>query len=280
MPSSASGRSAASSAKPYVSASGRSCARRRPHGIADVDRRRRATLEEEPALGLEVGVHRPVQVEVVLGQVREGERGEVDAVESPERGAVRGRLHRAASVARVEHLAECALEVDRLGRRAHGRAPLAADPELDRPDQARLPPRRFEDRVEQECGRRLPVRPGDACDLELLGRSSEELDRRRGHRLPRVRDDELRHARGHGVLDDERRRSGIDRALGELVPVEPRSRAHRRRARPGRPHGCHRRDLRSRPGCPRRPGSEQGFLRCVKAALGRREGTNAGCCYW
>jgi hypothetical protein len=95
--------------------------------VADVDRRGRSSLDEEPALRLEVRLHRPVQVEVVLGQVRERERGEADPVEAPELGAVRRRLHRGAAVARVEHLAERALEVDRLGCGANCRPCLAAD---------------------------------------------------------------------------------------------------------------------------------------------------------
>ena len=102
---------------------------------------------------------------MVLRQVREDERGEADAVEPAERRAVRRRLHARAAVAGVEHLPELALQVDRLGRRAHGRPPLAADAALDRPEQPGPPAGRGEDRVEQERRRRLAVRAGDAGDL-------------------------------------------------------------------------------------------------------------------
>ena len=60
-------------------------------------------------------------------QVREDERVEADAVEPVQHRGVRGRLERDAAVARVEHLAERPLQVDRLGRRAHDRPRLAAD---------------------------------------------------------------------------------------------------------------------------------------------------------
>jgi hypothetical protein len=50
--------------------------------VADVHRRgRRGGSREQPALGCEVLVHRPVEVEVVLAQVREDERVEADAIE-------------------------------------------------------------------------------------------------------------------------------------------------------------------------------------------------------
>ena len=126
--------------------------------VADVHRGGRALLGEEPPLGVEVALDRAVEVEVVLGQVREDERREAHAVEPAELRAVRGRLHRAAAVTAVEHLAEAALEVDRLRRRPEGRTALAADPALDRAEQAGPPAARGEDRVEQERGRGLPVR--------------------------------------------------------------------------------------------------------------------------
>jgi len=45
---------------------------------------------------------------------------------------VRGHLHRACDVARVEHRLERALQVDRLGRRAHNLVFYAADHARDR----------------------------------------------------------------------------------------------------------------------------------------------------
>ncbi len=158
---------------------------------------------------------------MVLRQVRERERAEADALETAELGAVRGRLHRGAAVARVEHPPERSVEVDRLRGRADRRVRLAADPGLDRPEQARLAAGRAEDRVEHEGGRRLAVRPGDGRDLELVRRTAEEPWRRLRHGEPGVGDHDLWHARGHGVLDDERSGSRLDRPPSQLVPVEP-----------------------------------------------------------
>ena len=132
---------------------------------------------------------------------------------------MRGRLERAAAVAGVEHLPERALEVDRLGRRAHGRPALAADPRLDRADQAGLPAGGLEDGVEQERGRRLAARAGHARDLQRLGRAAEELVGRDRHRLARAVDHELRHRQVERPLDHERDGAVLDRLRREVVAV-------------------------------------------------------------
>ena len=192
--------------------------------VIDVDRGGRGLgLQEEAPLRFEVALHRAVEVEVVRRQVREDERGEADAVEAVERGGVRGGLHRAAFVAGVEHLAEGALEVDRLGRRADDRPPLAGHARLDRAEEARPAARRGEDRVDEVRGRRLTVRAGDADDVELVRRVAEEDVGRDGHGRAAVVDHELWHLRVYGPLDDERRGAGRDRLRRELVPVDVRA---------------------------------------------------------
>jgi hypothetical protein len=154
-----------------------------PPRVADVyGRRRRCGPDEESALGQEVLLHRPVEVEVVLGEVGEDERVEPDAVEAVQHRRVRRRLERDAAVAGVEHLPERPLQVDRLGSRSHDGPNLAADSALDGSEQTRAPARCLEDRVKQEGGRRLAVRPRHAGDLELSGRLAEEDVRCRRHR--------------------------------------------------------------------------------------------------
>ena len=104
--------------------------------VADVDRRRRPRLASKSrALRLEVALHRAVEVEVVLRQVREDERREADAVEPAQLEPCE-----VASIAQVrspgvEHLPEAPLQVDRLGRRSSRRPALAADAALDRAEQ-------------------------------------------------------------------------------------------------------------------------------------------------
>src|SRR5205085_188059 len=78
--------------------------------VADVYRgRRRLVAGEQPPLRLEVPLERAVEVEVVLGQVREDEHGEADAIQAAELRAVRSRLHRDTAVAGVQHRSKAAL---------------------------------------------------------------------------------------------------------------------------------------------------------------------------
>ena len=95
-------------------------------------------------------------------------------------------------VACVEHLAEASAGGRSPRRSCACRAALAADPVLDRAEQTGPAAGRGEDREEEEGRGRLPVRAGDAADLELARRLSEEGVGREGHGLARVADDELR----------------------------------------------------------------------------------------
>ena len=187
--------------------------------VADVHGRGRIAVDEEPPLRLEVRLHVAVEVQMILAEIGEDERGEAHAVEPVQLRRMRRRLHRARAVARVEHLAEGPLQVDRLGRRAHDAAPLAADARLHRAEQPWTAAGRGEDGEEQERRRRLAARPGDAGHLELLRRPAEELVRRRRHRRARARDDELRHRQVERPLDDESHGAPLHRLRRELVTV-------------------------------------------------------------
>ena len=200
-------------------------------GVADVHDNVPA-LGEEAALRLEVLLHRPVKVEMVLAQVREDEDREARAVETPFCRRDRRRFHHAHVVAGSDHLAEQALQVDRLGRVEGRRADLVSDAALDTAEQPRVSSCRLEDRPEQKRGRRLSARAGDTDDLELAGRIAEELDGGPRHRLAHARDDELKRVDLEPALDDERGGSCRKRCPGEVVPVRLRTRnAEEERAR-------------------------------------------------
>ena len=156
---------------------------------------------------------------MVVAEVREDEHRESDAVEAVEDGRVRRGFHRARPVARVEHLAEQPLQVDRLRRRPHDTSSLAAHACLDRPEQPRAPAGSGENREEEEARRRLAARAGDADDLELAGRLAEEHVRCGRHRSAGVRNHDLRHRQRELTLYDERHRPRLDRSAGEVVPV-------------------------------------------------------------
>jgi hypothetical protein len=176
-------------------------------------------LGEEPALRVEVLLHRAVKVEVVLAQVGEDQHPEADAEQALQGGAVGGGLERARAVARVQHLAEGALEIDRLAGRPGGRAALSADAVLDRAEEPGTTPCGREDGEEEKGGRRLPVRAGDAGDLELPRRVSEESIGSKSHGFSGVADEELGRRQLERPLDDERGRPVGDGVGGELVSV-------------------------------------------------------------
>ena len=161
---------------------------------------------------------------MILRQVREHETRETRAVEAVQGRRVRGGLERAAAVARVEHLAERRLEVDRLRRRVDGGTALAADSPLHGAHEPRASARSGEHREEQERRRRLPVRARHGRDLELGARATVEGVGRGRHGGSGVGDEELRDAGPAGgelepALDDEARRAAGDCLRSVIVAV-------------------------------------------------------------
>src|SRR4051812_4791618 len=99
-----------------------------PVGVVGVrDPHARQLRGEQPPLGLEVVLHRGMEVQVVLVEVGEHRGGDPDRVRPPQLERVRGDLHRARDIAGVEHRAERPLQVDRLRRRARRLVLDAAD---------------------------------------------------------------------------------------------------------------------------------------------------------
>ena len=169
---------------------------------------------------------------MVLAQVREDERVEADAVEPPERRAVRRRLERDAAVARVEHLAEEPLEIDRLRRRERRRAPLAADDPLDRPDQARPAPAASRIACSRNAVVVLPFVPVTPATSSSFVGSPKNTSAATAIAARASSDDELRNVDVERPLDDERGRAALDRLPGEVVPVDALARnAEEERAR-------------------------------------------------
>ena len=146
-------------------------------------------------------------------------RGDVDPVRAAQFQRVRGDLHRARDVAAVEHLAERALEVDRLRRRPDDRPLLAAHDRLDRAEQPARQPGALEQRADEERGRGLAVRARDAGDLQRRRRIAVEPRRGRAIAARTSLHHHLGHAEPERARDDERRRPARDRVGSEVVPV-------------------------------------------------------------
>ena len=224
--------------------------------VADVHDRRVGLIEER-AFRLVVRVHRAVVVEVILRQVGEDEHREARPREPSLRLCDRGRLHHARVVVAFEHLAEEALQVDRLGGVQPGGSLLARDHALDVRQQPGAAPGRCEDRVQQERGGGLAVRAGDPRHGELARRVVEEERRRGRHRGPRVGHAELWQVDADALFDHERRSARRRSDRGERMAVVVRAaQAEEERAGPHRP---------------RVVGEVADVDRCLVYDLGRRE---------
>ncbi len=157
--------------------------------IIGVDHRRRVGRQEageQPGLGLEIGLHRGVVIEMVLREIGEPRRRQPHPIQPPLVQPMRRGLHRAVRHARRRGLGQEALEGDRIGRGvAERRAPGAFDPrgaDIDRRMAHRHP------QLPRETGDRgLAVGAGDRDHRGGLG--AKEQRRRHGQRGPGV----LRH---------------------------------------------------------------------------------------
>ena len=144
-------------------------------------------IEEDPLRG-EVVLEVFVKVEVVLREVREDGRGEMDAVRPLQRQRVRRHFHHRVAHAGVDHLREPLLQHDGIGRGAIGHEALVAGAVFDRADEADRLAGGVEDRLDHLRRRRFPRGAGDADERELVRGTAVE-----------IRGDERE--RGAGVVD-------------------------------------------------------------------------------
>ena len=178
--------------------------------VVDVDDRRLAVFRAFPAHKVEkarfralVVVERLMVVEMILREVREHRRIELDARHAVLVERVRRDFHDDGVHAAPRHIGEHALQDDDVGRRVVNGQGLILDEDLDRADESDLASRRAQDRARHVARRRLAVRARDADDAHLLRRVVVE------ERHDAIeRGSEMRHAQdGFGSLRQ------LDRAL-------------------------------------------------------------------
>ena len=127
-------------------------------GVADAHL---AVLEQD-GLGVAVGLHGLVEVQVVLGEIGEDAHGEADAVHPLQKQGVGGGLHHHVGAAGGAHPGEQLLELQGLRRGALRGDRLAADHVLVGADEAHLGPRLLlQDGLQQIGGGGLAVGAGD-----------------------------------------------------------------------------------------------------------------------
>ncbi len=136
-----------------------------------------------------------MEVEVVLGEVREGRDAEAHGVDAVEREAVARHLHHEMGRARVDHLTGEARDVVGLGRRVGRGAGDAGAAEGHRAHHRWPTASRAHRRLEQGGRRGLAVGARDADYLERARRLAVDQLRRFGQGAPRVQRDGHRHGR-------------------------------------------------------------------------------------
>ena len=192
-----------------------------PAVVGDDDRGRGAV--EQRRLRAEVLLHVRVEVEMVLGQVRERADRELDPPDPSHRQRVAGHLHRDVRRAALAHHREQCLGF-RCFRGGEARLDrVVADQGGHRSDQAAHPSRGLQTRAHEEGRRGLPARAGHAEDVYFAARVAVDA---RGHRSDRgadVGDGQHRHAVGYecraGRVGEDGDGTGSDRLLGIARPV-------------------------------------------------------------
>ena len=144
-------------------------------GVVGVDHAHAAVLEQD-RLGVAVGLHGLVEIQVVLGQVREDAHGVGNPVHPVQHQGVGGDLHHHMGAARLPHLGQQGLQVPGLRRGPlrgdHG----IADHVLVRADEAHLGPQHLlQHRLQEIRGGGLAVGAGDADHGHVLRRVAVEV---------------------------------------------------------------------------------------------------------
>ena len=144
-------------------------------GVVEVDHRRtQAGPGEELGLGLPVGRHVAVVVEMVLGEVGEHGQGDAGTGQAVLGDADRRRLDRAGREAAVSEIAQGVLQRHRVGRGQAGGHLLAGLADAQGADHAAAPLQPGERLGDPPGGRGLAVGAGDGDDIEPFARHAEK----------------------------------------------------------------------------------------------------------
>ena len=147
---------------------------------------------EQQRLGLEVVLHRRVEIQVILAQVRKRHHVEVHAAHAAQLQSVAGYLHHQVRGAFGNHACQQGLQRGRLRSGQRGRNRLAIDTSAGGTDQPHLQSGIQQGLLYQVAGGGLAGCAGDANGLQLAGRVAVHLRRHRTHPLANVVDDDAR----------------------------------------------------------------------------------------
>ena len=175
---------------------------------------------EQLHLGLEIGLHGMVKIEVILRQVRENRGVELDIARPALLQGVGGDFHRHGAASGGADLEKQLLQIKRFGRGARRGQNPVADFIPDRADQSRAHLHAFAKVFEQERRRRLAVGAGDPGDFQPERRPPVELRSEIGQRVARVLDHDERGAHlGLFLFGDDCDRPTVDGLFDEFIPI-------------------------------------------------------------
>ena len=158
------------------------------HFIVDVEDAEAGPVEEQ-RLGLPVGLHGLVEIQVILGQIGKGRHRKGNAVHPVQEQGVGGNLHHHMGASGLGHLREQPLELKALRGGALRGDHLIADHVLDRADQTHLRAQSLLQHGFQQVGHRgLAVGAGDAQNGHFLRRVAEPIRSQHSQRDPGIRD--------------------------------------------------------------------------------------------
>ena len=134
------------------------------------------TVSEQDGLGIAVGLHGLVEIQVVLGQIRKDAHGVMDAVHPVQIQGMGGRLHHHMGAASRAHLSQKSLQLKGFRGGALRGEDLLADHVLVRADKAHLGPQGlFQNGLEQIGRGGLAVRSGDGHHGHAVGGVAVEI---------------------------------------------------------------------------------------------------------
>ena len=206
--------------------------------VVDADHRfggaHRGLGVEEPGLGVEVVVHRGMEVEVVLRQVGESSDREAAAVHPAQFEGVARDLHDHGVDPAFEHNGEQTLQVRSFRGGQRARNAYAVHPDLHGADQTHGPAGRAQRGLREIGGGGLAGGPGDADQGQLRrrvavdqGRDAAQHAARRGVYQHRHIEAGLPHLLLPARIGQDRGRTGRHRRRRELRPVHPAARESR-----------------------------------------------------
>ena len=195
-----------------------------------------AVLEQQ-RLGVAVGLHSLMEIQVVLGEVGEDAHGIVHAVHPVQGQGVGGDLHDHVGAAALPHLGKQPLELKGLRRGALRGDDLVADHILVRADEAHLGPGLLlQNGLEEIGGGGLAVGAGDAHHGHGVRRMAEEVGAHHRQGPAGIRHLDEGNALLRCLFAQHRRRAGGHGLADEGVAVNGEARhGHEQVAGPGGP---------------------------------------------